>query len=63
MKDLLNNEIKLPAIGTKVMHGGYPFKVREVVVNSDLHLVAAITLKGEGGEIEVGYYDFLTLSK
>lgn len=60
MKDLLNNKIKLPTIGDAVLRDGYTFKVSEVIQNQDLGIVASITLRGEGGIVEVGYYDYLT---
>lgn len=63
MKDLLNNEIKLPNIGDTVLRDGYKFKVTEVLPNKDLGIVASITLRGEAGEVEVGYYDYLLHEK
>lgn len=63
MKDILNNEIKLPTIGDSVLRDGYTFKVSEIRPNEDLGIVASITLRGESGEVEVGYYDYLLHKK
>ena len=61
MKDLLNNEITLPNIGHSVLRDSYEYKVAEVISNRDLGIVASITLRGEGGIVEIGYYDYLAL--
>lgn len=63
MKDLLNNEIKLPNIGDVVLRDGYEFKVSEVRKHEDLGIVASISLRGMSGEVEVGYYDYLRHKK
>ena len=63
MKDLLNNEIKLPNIGDVVLRDGYTFRVTEVRTHEDLGIVASITLRGESGSVEVGYYDYLLHKK
>jgi len=63
MKDLLGNEIRLPAIGDAVLRDGYTFSVSGVTPHRDLGIVASITLRGEGGSVEIGYYDFLTHKK
>ena len=63
MKDLLNKEIRLPKIGDAVLRDGYKFKVTEVRPHDDLGIVASISLRGEAGEVEVGYYDYLLHKK
>lgn len=63
MKDLRNNEIQLPTIGDAVLRDGYKFTVTEVIPNEDLGIVASIGLRGEGGSVEVGYYDYLLHKK
>ena len=63
MKDLRNNEIKLPNIGDAVLRDGYTFKVTEVRPHEDLGIVASIGLRGEAGSVEVGYYDYLLHKK
>ncbi len=59
MKNLLGNEIVLPKIGYSIKRDGYTFRVIDVREVDDLAIIASITLKAEGGEIEIGYYDFL----
>lgn len=61
MKDLLNKEIQLPTIGDAVLRDGFKFTVSEVRRNKDLGIVASIRLRGAGGSVEVGYYDYLLL--
>ena len=63
MKDLLNNEIILPKVGDSVLRDSYEYKVAEVIPHRDLGIVASITLRGEGGIVEIGYYDYLALKE
>jgi hypothetical protein len=56
-------QIILPTIGDKVLRDGYEFSVTEVLPHKDIHIVASITLRGETGTIEVGYYDYLNMKK
>lgn len=63
MKDVHNKEIKLPKIGDEVLRDGYSFKVRSVTPHNDIHIVASISMRGEAGEVEVGYYDYLKHKK
>lgn len=62
MKDLLNRTIVLPKVGETILRDGYEFKVRSVLPHKDLGIVATINLIGLGGEIEIGYYDYMKLS-
>lgn len=61
--DCYGREIKLPNIGDKVLRDGYTFVVNEIRPHRDIHIVASILLRGEGGSVEVGYYDFLLHDK
>ena len=59
--DYFGNYIKLPSIGNKILRDGYTFSVSEVIINNDICIIASITLRGQGGEIEIGYYDYCNL--
>lgn len=61
--DIRGNKIILPEIGDKVIRDGYDFTVNEVIPHNDICIVASISLKGEGGSVEVGYYDYLLHKK
>ena len=57
--DAFGNKIQLPNIGDAVFQDGYEFKVSEVIPHNDINIVASITLRGESGMYETGYYDYL----
>lgn len=61
--DINGNQIQLPKYGDKVLCDGYVFSVIEVVPNRDICIIASITLRGESGTCEIGYYDFLKHEK
>lgn len=61
--DYYGNEIKIPSIGTKVLRGGFVFTVSEVMEIEDVFVIASISLKGNSGEVSVGYYDFIKHEK
>lgn len=61
--DYYGNEIKLPSKGDKVLRDGYEFTVIEVTELDDINVVASIDLRGESGEVTVGYYDYLKHKK
>lgn len=62
-KDCYGQDVKLPSIGDKVLRDGYTFVVNEVRPDRDVHIIASILLRGEGGSVEVGYYDYLLHKK
>lgn len=51
--------IQLPQPGEQVLRDGYPFRVTQVIPHRDSNIVATITLRGEAGEVEVGYFDYI----
>lgn len=61
--DVNGNKVILPKIGDKVLRDGYDYTVNEVVPHNDICIVASILLRGEGGSVEVGYYDYLLHKK
>lgn len=61
--DYYGNPVTLPQIGDKVLCDGYQFTVTEILNHEDVCIVASISLRGEGGEIGVGYYDYLLHQK
>lgn len=62
-KDYYGNRITLPVVGDKVLRDGYLFTVSKVLPHNDIYIIASISLKGEPGEVEIGYYDFIKLIK
>lgn len=61
--DVNGNKVTLPKIGDKVLRDGYSFVVNEVRPHADICIIALILLRGEGGSMEVGYYDYLLHKK
>jgi len=61
--DYYGNKITLPVVGDKVLRDGYLFTVSKILPHNDFYIIASISLKGESGEVETGYYDFLKMPK
>lgn len=57
------NKIELPKIGDAVLRDGYKFIVKGVRPHTDINIVASIRMRGEAGEVEVGYYDYIRHEK
>lgn len=62
-KDYYGNNVILPNIGSTVLRDGYPFTVTDVRPINEIGIIADITLKGQSGEVGVGYYDYLRHKK
>jgi hypothetical protein len=57
--DAFGKRVCCPQNGFKVWRDNKIFTVIQVVLNEDINIIASITLRGDSGDVEVGYYDFL----
>lgn len=57
--DYFGNVVVLPKIGDRIVRDSNDFVVSEVAENKGDN-IATIELRGQGGSIQIGYYDYLT---
>lgn len=61
--DFFGNVVILPKIGDKIIRDSNDFVISEVAENKSIHNIATIELRGKGGSIQIGYYDYLKYIK
>lgn len=61
--DALGRKVTLPKAGDQVLRDGYTFTVTSVEESDDIYIIASVNMRGSGGCVGVGYYDYLKHEK